>query len=196
VNSGAHGAPYFCEDDMPNYRRADVKGGTYFFTVNTFPRLPVLTEEPVRVALREAIHQTQLSHPFEINAWVLLPDHLHCIWTLPQGDANFSIRWSKIKRAVSQQCADAFGIKEISASRIKRHESGLWQRRFWEHQIRDEIDFERHVDYIHWNPVKHGLVTRASDWPYSTFHRFVKNDDYPADWGLSQADVFNLDVGE
>jgi putative transposase len=132
---------------MPNYRRADVKGGTYFFTVNTFRRLPVLTEEPLRAALRGAIRQTQLSHPFEINAWVLLPDHLHCIWMLPYDDANFSIRWSKIKRAVSQRCADTFGAKEISASRTKRHESGLWQRRFWEHQIRDETDFERHVDF-------------------------------------------------
>lgn len=181
---------------MPNYRRANVCGGTYFFTVNTFRRLPVLTEAPVRAALREAIGQTRLSHPFDIDAWVLLPDHLHCIWTLPQGDADFSMRWSKIKRYVSQQCGDAFGVQEISTSHIKRNESGLWQRRFWEHQIRDECDFERHVDYIHWNPVKHGLVARAGDWPYSTFHRFVNDGVYLPDWGLGQTDLLDIAVGE
>jgi putative transposase len=179
---------------MSNYRRAHVAGGTYFFTVNTFQRLPVLTEVPVRAALREAIRLTRLTAPFQIDAWVLLPDHLHCIWTLPDGDANFSVRWAMIKRYVSQQCGDAFGIKELSASRTKRKESGLWQRRFWEHQIRDDADYARHVDYIHWNPVKHGLAQRAHDWPYSTFHRFVRDGTYSLDWGLAvQA---NMAVGE
>lgn len=158
---------------MPNYRRANIAGGTYFFTVNTLRRLPILTEPPVREALREAIRQTRMTAPFDIDAWVLLPDHLHCIWTLPQGDADFSMRWSKIKRYVSQQCGKTFVIDNVCASRTKRHESGLWQRRFWEHQIRDDADFARHADYIHWNPVRHGLVNRAVDWPYSTFHRFV-----------------------
>jgi putative transposase len=134
---------------MPNYRQANIAGGTYFFTVNALRRLPVLTETSVRDALRDTIRQTRLTAPFDIAAWVLLPDHLHCIWTLPQGDADFSMRWSKIKRYVSQQCGDAFGIKEMSPSRVQRHESGLWQRRFWEHQIRDDADFARHVDYIH-----------------------------------------------
>src|SRR5262249_54790738 len=97
---------------MPNYRRADVAGGTYFFTVNTLGRRSVLTEAPIRAALREAIQQTRLFTPFDIDAWVLLPDHLHCIWTLPQGDADFSMRWSKIKRYVSQQCGDAYGVEE------------------------------------------------------------------------------------
>ena len=179
---------------MPNYRRANVAGGTYFFTVNTLRRLSVLTEAPVREALREAIRQTRLMAPFDIDAWVLLPDHLHCIWTLPHGDANFSTRWSWIKRYVSQQCGDAFGINEISTSRAKRHESGLCQRRFWEHQIRDENDFARHVDYIHWNPVKRGLVARAIDWPYSTFHRFVRDGAYAPDWG--QAESIAIAAGE
>lgn len=159
---------------MPNYRRADIAGGTYFFTVNTFRRLPVLTEAPVRVALREAIHHTRARYSFDIEAWVLVPDHLHCVWTLPEGDADFSIRWSMIKRYVSKECGASFGAKELSDSGNKRHESGLWQRRFWEHQIRDECDFARHADYIHWNPVKHGLVGRACEWPYSTFHRYVR----------------------
>lgn len=179
---------------MPNYRRANIAGGTYFFTVNTLRRLPVLTEAPVREALREAIRQTRLTAPFDIDAWVLLPDHLHCIWTLPQGDADFSMRWSRIKRYVSQQCGDTFGIGNVSASRTMRRESGLWQRRFWEHQIRDEADFARHVEYIHWNPVKHGLVARAVDWPYSTFHRFVRNGVYAPDWGLAESVA--MTVGE
>lgn len=151
---------------------------------------------PVRDALREAIRQTRLTAPFDIDAWVLLPDHLHCIWTLPQGDANFSMRWSMIKRYVSRQCGDAFGVKEISSSRARRHESGLWQRRFWEHQIRDDGDFARHVDYIHWNPVKHGLAARAADWPYSTFHRFVRDGAYPSDWGLVVPDAADITAGE
>jgi putative transposase len=99
---------------MPNYRRANIAGGTYFFTVNALRRLPVLTETSVRDALRDTIRQTRLTAPFDIDAWVLLPNHLHCVWTLPQGDADFSMRWSKIKRYVSQQCGDAFGIKEMS----------------------------------------------------------------------------------
>lgn len=181
---------------MPNYRRANVKGGTYFFTVNTFQRLPILTDAPVRAALREAIEKTRISHPFHIDAWVLLPDHLHCIWTLPEGDADFSMRWSAIKRHVSQQCGDTVGSKTISDSRSKRHESGIWQRRFWEHQIRDDDDFERHVDYIHWNPVKHGLAACAGDWPYSTFHRFARNGAYALDWGLGQVHMLDIVAGE
>jgi putative transposase len=181
---------------MPNYRRADVAGGTYFFTVNTLRRLPVLTETAVRNALREAIRQTRLTDPFDINAWVLLPDHLHCIWTLPPGDANFSLRWAKIKRYVSKQCGEAFSIKDLSASRTKRHEAGLWQRRFWEHQIRNDWDFARHVDYIHWNPVKHGLVSRAVDWPYSTFHSYVRRGVYQPDWGLADKAALLAASGE
>ncbi|HJV86276.1 MAG TPA: transposase [Noviherbaspirillum sp.] len=134
---------------MPNYRRAIVAGGTFFFTVNTFRRLGVLTEAPVRTALREAVRHTREQHPFDINAWVLLPNHLHCILTLPAGDSDFSIRWSKIKRYVSRECGASLGVKELSDSRNNRHEPGLWQRRFWEHQIRDDADFARHADYIH-----------------------------------------------
>lgn len=125
---------------------------------------------------------------------MLLPDHLHCIWTLPQGDADFSVRWSMIKRLVSQACADEFGVDNLSTSRMQRKESGIWQRRFWEHQIRDDNDFALHVDYIHWNPVKHGLVTCAMDWPHSTFHRYVAQEILPPDWGIG-ADVAG-DFGE
>ena len=106
------------------------------------------------------------------------------------------MRWSRIKRHVSQQCSDAYGVKDVSASRAKRHESGLWQRRFWEHQIRDDPDFARHVDYIHWNPVRHGLVARVADWPYSTFHRFVGEGIHQSDWGLGTSGVNDIDAGE
>lgn len=169
---------------MPEYRRADIKGGTYFFTVNTYRRQPILTESTVRVALRQGIVAARDRFPFEIMAWVLLPDHLHCIWTLPDGDADFAKRWGIIKREVSRRCGTELINREwLSESRRKRSETGLWQRRYWEHCIRDETDFIRHVEYIHWNPVKHGLVRRVADWPYSTFHRYVAQCKYPADWG-------------
>lgn len=150
---------------MPNYVRAQVEGGTYFFTLASRNRAPVLVNENVRNALREAIAATQARWPFTVDAWVLLPDHLHCLWTLPDGDANFSKRWSTIKRLTTQAIGES-----------------VWQPRFWEHLIRDETDFQRHFDYVHWNPVKHQLAQRALDWPYSTFHRYLKQGIYTADW--------------
>jgi REP element-mobilizing transposase RayT len=112
-----------------------------------------------------------------------LPDHLHCVWTLPDGDADFSNRWMKIKRAVSLACREEFYRDDwMTASKSRHRESTIWQRRFWEHQIRDENDFARHVDYIHHNPVKHGHVQHVSDWPYSTFHRYVREGLYSCDW--------------
>ncbi len=129
---------------MPNYRRARVAGGTYFFTVVAGGRQPVLITEPVRRALREAIARVRAAQPFRVDAWVLLPDHIHCLWTLPPDDADFSSRWSAIKRLTSQAVAAGDAGRK----------SGLWQERFWEHLIRDDADFARHADYIHWNPVK------------------------------------------
>jgi putative transposase len=167
---------------MPNYRRAACPGGTYFFTVNTFRRQPVLTDEPFRAALRHAIRVTQRTYPFDILAWVLLPDHLHVLWRLPDGDAATGVRWSLIKGQVTQAYGNFLSIEKTTTSRYKRREGTLWQRRFWERLILDDADFERHFDYIHINPVKHGYVTRAGDWPYSTFHRYVKQSVYPSDW--------------
>lgn len=167
---------------MSNYRRANTKGGTYFFTVITYRRQKILCNEEMRIALREGIRQVQEAHPFVIDAWVLLPDHLHCIWTLPEGDADFGIRWAMIKRFVTKQCRLLHRDDWMTASKRKRKESTLWQRRFWEHQIRDEQDYERHLDYIHFNPVNHGLVESVVDWPYSTFHRFVTNEVYQENW--------------
>jgi putative transposase len=168
---------------MSEYRRANISGATYFFTVVTHRRQPFLTDERCRVALRNAINCVRSQMPFEIKAWVLMPDHLHAIWQMPPDDKDFSLRWSRIKQHVTRDCATWIPQQDISTSREKRGEGGLWQRRFWEHLIRDEADFSRHLDYIHYNPVKHGYVASAGDWPYSTFHRYVKQRAYPADWG-------------
>lgn len=175
---------------MSNYRRTQTAGGTYFFTVVSYRRQPVLCDDPVRTALREAIHKVRQSHPFTIDAWVLLPDHLHCIWTLPPGDADFSLRWSLIKNRVSREVGAQYRRAEwLSASKRKHRESTIWQRRFWEHCIRDEKDLRHHVDYLHFNPVKHGLVARVADWPHSTFHRFARTGIYAAEWVGRVGDV-------
>ena len=178
---------------MSNYRRAQAAGGTFFFTVVAYRRQPILCDEPVRAALREAINEVRRSRPFKIDAWVLLPDHLHCIWTLPPDDGDFSLRWSLIKRQVSLAVGAQYRRAEwMNESKLKHRESTLWQRRFWEHCIRDDEDLRRHVDYLHFNPVKHGLVSRVSDWPHSTFHRFVKAGICPADWAWNNADAAQL----
>ena len=156
-------------------------------SIVTYQRQNILLDELVRQALRFAVNETRSILPFHIDAWVLLPDHLHCVWTLPEGEDNYSLPWSLIKQSVSRRCATAYGDKAaLSQSRQKRRESPFWQRRFWEHQIRDEADFERHVDYLHWNPVKHALVTQAAAWPYSTFPQYVKEGVYAPDWGLGE----------
>jgi putative transposase len=169
---------------MSRYRRSRTPGATYFFTLTTFDRRPLLIGEPIRTALRKAIAETRERAPFVVHAWVLLPEHLHCVWELPDHDADFGKRWSMIKRKVTQACGyDGDADLPTTLSRAGRREGGLWQRRFWEHQICDDLDFERHVDYIHFNPVKHGHVRSVKDWPFSTFHRYVKDGLYPEDWG-------------
>src|SRR5262249_3591874 len=130
-------------------------------------------------ALQKAMRETQRNHPFSIDAIVVLPDHLHTVWTLPERDADFATRWRLIKTSFSRSLAAG---EPISGSRAAKGERGIWQRRYWEHTIRDEKDFERHIDYVHINPVKHGLVTRVSDWPYSSFRRMVAQGIYPDDW--------------
>jgi putative transposase len=164
---------------MPHYRRNRIEGGTYFFTVALADRRSELLVQEV-AALRGSVSRVRALYPFSIDAWVVLPDHLHAVWTLPEGDADFSTRWSLIKRGFSARIAKG----EIrSASRIAKGERGIWQRRFWEHTMRDETDFARHVDYIHFNPVKHGLVGDARDWPFSSYRRAVARGDYPTSWG-------------
>ncbi|NNG22688.1 REP-associated tyrosine transposase [Telluria aromaticivorans] len=166
---------------MSSYRRA-FTGTSYFFTVVTHDRGPILCDEPVRQALRSAIKRVRLRLPFQTDAMVLMPNHLHCIWTLPDGDTNFSTRWSQIKHDVSYMCRDLYPAS-LSRSRQRQREAPIWQRRFWEHQLHDEHDMERHIDYIHFNPVKHGLIQAASAWTYSTFARYVREGIYAPDWG-------------
>ncbi|NMM26325.1 MAG: transposase [Glaciimonas sp.] len=169
---------------MSYYRRAQVPGGTYFFTVVTAGRQKILTNPDIRAALRAAIAKVRLMHPFIIDGWVLLPDHLHCIWTLPESDADFSTRWRLIKREVSVTCGmDYLKPELLSVRRVKKQCGTLWQHRFWEHWIRNDADYAAHMDYLHFNPVKHGLVDSVSDWPWSSFHRHVAHQVYAADWG-------------
>ncbi len=169
---------------MPDYRRNYVPGGTYFFTVVVHQRRPLFDREQTRVFLRNAILTVRRKRPFDIVAMVLLPDHLHCIWTLPQGDADYSTRWRQIKEEFTCAYLEAGGEEGTrSASRQKRGERGIWQRRFWEHTCVDQDDLNRCIDYIHWNPVKHGLVERVCDYPWSSFHRYVEQGIYPFDWG-------------
>ena len=181
---------------MSRYRRATTAGSSYFFTVVAYRRQTIFCDEVFRNALRTAIASVRVAHPFVIDAWVLLPDHLHCVWTLPEGDADFSTRWKIIKRAVSVACRENHHRADwMTPSKLKHRESTIWQRRFWEHQIRDDVDLQRHVDYIHFNPVKHGQVTNVADWPYSTFHRYVQQGVYSADWA-GNADDAELETGE
>jgi putative transposase len=169
---------------VSKYRRYFVPGGTYFFTVVTYRRRRFLTSELTRRILHDSIESTRQKLPFRIVAMVLLPDHLHTVWTLPSGDVDYSTRWRTIKSDFTSEYLAAGGKEaRISISRKKRGERGIWQRRFWEHTVRDESDLKRCVDYIHWNPRKHKLVDRVKDWEYSTFHRFVSNGEYGIDWG-------------
>ncbi len=162
---------------MSNYHRTHLAGGCYFFTVVTLNRVPIFTNEECVEVLRQSIHKVMTSHPFEIDAMVILPEHLHCIWRLPEGDADYSSRWREIKKATSRQ---------ISTATNARHERNVWQRRFWEHTIRDEEDWRKHMDYIHYNPVKHGLVSSPGEWPWSSFSRAVAKGWYEPSWGSSE----------
>jgi putative transposase len=164
---------------MTDYRRSLVPGGTFFFTVNLPDRERAILIERIE-ALRRAFRYTRDRHPFTIDAIAVLPDHLHTIWTLPEGDADFSTRWRLVKSAFSRQLPRETPQRESLGAKAER---GVWQRRYWEHAIRDEQDRARHLDYIHFNPVKHGHVSRASDWPYSSFRLMVQRGIYPVDWG-------------
>ncbi|MBA1446445.1 MAG: transposase [Chromatiales bacterium] len=161
---------------MSNYRRAYIPGGHYFFTVVTHNRIGLFSNEQNIDRLRGAFRHVIKKHPFAIDAIGILPDHIHAIWRLPDGDANFSLRWRLIKHFLSIHVAGKLN---------QRGEKQVWQRRFWEHQIRNEEDWRNHMDYIHYNPVKHGYVTHPSEWPYSSFGRAVEKGWYDPDWGYS-----------
>ncbi|MFT3736434.1 MAG: transposase [Rhodocyclaceae bacterium] len=166
---------------MPDYRRVWLPGGTYFFTVNLLRRRDndLLTRHIE--LLRSVVRDIRARHPFVIHAWVVLPEHLHCIIELPPGDADFATRWRLIKMGFSKGIAPSDERRDVV--RVRRGERGIWQRRFWEHVIRDERDYQAHMDYVHINPLKHGLVARVRDWPYSTFHQLVREGFYALDWG-------------
>ena len=169
---------------MATYRRARVPGGTFFFTVVTYRRRLVFDQAESRQMPREVVQEVRQRHPFTINAWVLLPEHMHCIWTLPKESLDFSLRWNLIKSGFSRRATSLYHVDEwMNDSKDKHRETTIWQRRFWDHQIRSEEEYQVYMDYIHFNPVKHGLVERVVDWPYSTFHRYVRLGIYPANWG-------------
>ncbi len=176
------------------YRRAKVEGGTFFFTVVTHHRRKFLCEEENILLLRTAFGEVIKEYPFTIDAAAILPDHIHCIWTLPLGDDDFSNRWRLIKSYFSRNCNPKYK-GTVSASRQKKGEQAVWQRRFWEHQIRNENDFNHHVDYIHYNPVKHGYVMAPSLWEYSSFHVYVKRNVLDIGWGAGVEMKFPDHVG-
>lgn len=169
---------------MTAYRRNLVAGGTFFFTVNLADRRSRLLVERI-AALRESFRAARLCHPFINDAIVILPDHLHAIWTLPPDDSDYATRWNLIKGSFSRAVPPG---DPISPSRSARRERGIWQRRYWEHTIRDHDDFVCHIEYIHFNPVKHGYVMDVAAWPHSSFHAFVRRGAYPASWGAVTAD--------
>jgi putative transposase len=175
---------------MPNYRRAFIPGGCWFFTVNLLDRRERMLVEHID-DLRRAIVATRVKFPFVIDAFVVLPDHIHAIWTLPPGDADFSTRWRLIKNRFARSLPKQ---EPLTSVRMVRGERGIWQRRFWEHLIRDEGDYARHIEYCYINPVKHGLVNAVRDWPHSSFHRDVRNGIFPEDWAGKIED--NASFGE
>jgi putative transposase len=168
---------------MPYYRRRRAPGGTYFFTVVTENRAPILCGDLARNLLHNAIRAAQATRPFTLAAMVLLPDHLLAMWELPDGDDNYSTRWSAIKAVFTRDWLAAGGAEASrSQSRLAHRNRGVWQRRFWEHEIRDADDFERHLHYIHYNPVKHELATCPHQWQWSTFQRWINQDAYGSTW--------------
>src|SRR5215475_348490 len=169
---------------MSNYRRADVKSGAFFFTVALANRSSSLLIEEI-TRLRRIYQTVQKRRPFETIAICIMPDHIHALWWLPENDCDYAARWSLIKSGFSR----GLDAQPRSRSKISKREKGIWQRRYWEHAIRDDADLERHVDYIHFNPVKHRYVTRVADWPHSSFHRFVERGLHVSDWGGDMKDI-------
>ena len=163
------------------YRRAIIPGGTFFFTVVTEQRRPLLQQPAAVGCLRGAFRAVMKQRPFRIDAVAILPDHLHCIWTMPQDDSDYATRWLLVKTWCTKHWPDPVPDAPDPA-RAARGEHALWQRRYWEHAIRDDLDFARHFDDVHDNPVKHGYVSRPADWPYSSVRRAVEMGVYAEDW--------------
>jgi putative transposase len=174
---------------MAKYRRKHNCGGYYFFTVVTFKRQPILTTELGRQCLRQVWKTVADRHPFETFAICLMPNHIHCIWKMPEGDHDFSTRWRLIKTGFSRLWVSLGGRQGIrNGSRIQKSELAIWQRRFWEHRIRDDDDLKRHLDYIHYNPMKHKFVEKAADWPWSSYWRYAQKGKYDIDTAKENLD--------
>jgi putative transposase len=180
---------------MSKYRRAKTGGAAYFFTVVTYRRQPILCLDESRAVLKQVVSEIARNYPFNVDAWVLLPDHLHCIWTLPEADSDYSTRWALIKKEFTKSIIRTATPRTPNQSRTRHREGTVWQRRFWEHQIRDDIDYNNHMNYVHFNPVKHKLVESPRDWPYSTFHRLVAQDVYEENWGCGNDITLPEDIG-
>ena len=174
------------------YRRVKITGGTYFFTLNLAERKKTLLIDHIDI-LRHIVNKVKQRHPFKRDAMVILPDHLHAMITLPNGDNDYATRWMLIKQGFSRQIPKT---EKINKSRKTRSERGIWQRRYWEHLIRDEYDYEKHVDYIHYNPVKHGYVKQAVEWKYSTIHRYINEGILHPCWGYTGEDSNEAFYGE
>lgn len=182
---------------MPEYRRVYIPGGTYFFTLVTYERRRIFTSREAIQLLHTSISKVLLNLPFTINAYAVLPDHMHFLWTLPENDSNYSVRIAQMKRYFSKEFKTShFLINNMPTSRVKRAELPIWQRRFWEHSIQDEKDFNQHLDYIHYNPVKHGLVEFAKDWSASSFMDYVRTDNYDLLWGQGELKFSAKSFGE
>jgi putative transposase len=175
---------------VPRYRRNRVEGGSYFFTVNLRDRCSDLPIAEID-ALRSAVRAARSRHPFHIDAWVVPPDHMHCLWTLPTDDFDFPVRWRTIKALFSRSVPPA---ADRRASLVRKREAGIWQRRYWEHTIRDDRDYAAHMDDIHFSPVKHGFAARPADWPHSSYARCVTRGLYPTDWTAEGPGL--VDMGE
>lgn len=169
------------------YRRAFIPGGSFFFTVVTEKQRALFNDEQNVDTLRCAFQTIKARRPFNIDAIVIMPDHLHCIWTLPPGDRDFATRWRLIKTWFTKHCDTSLRAPPNQA-RQNKQEQAVWQHRYWEHALRDETDFSRHVDYIHYNQVKHRYTSAPQEWPYSSFHRYVEAGVYPVDWGAGLMD--------
>ena len=163
---------------MVRYQRAQAAGGTFFFTVTLARRQSDVLTAGIKL-LRQSLRRIHQQRPFVIDAIVIRPEHLHTIWKLPAGDTDYATCWQPIETDFTRQ----IGATGDCSPRHANGEPALWQRRYWKHQIRDDTDYQKHIDYIHFNPVRHGYARHVADWPYSAFHRFVRQGLLPSDWG-------------
>lgn len=172
---------------MPNWRRASIPGGTYFFTVVTEGRRRLFDSERARHLLGETIRHCRSRWPFKLDAIVFLPDHLHSIWSLPPDDSEYSKRWAWIKKNFTEKWLGEGGDEApVTEGKKRDGRRGVWQAKFWEHAIQDEADFDRHFDYVHYNPVKHGYARCPNEWPWSSFHRWVRQGVYDENWACGE----------